>query len=153
MLTATARVTTGESSADTRRACSHAVTDSVLTFCSCCSWRSSRENAWITSIQIADRTGHAEHQVGRHVEAAQVRADRLLVDAADDLRRAGDLEAEPVLPEGQPLGEVVGVDVAPPAVDLVEEGVAAFAKAFTDLIDTIGSKSASLATAGASADG
>jgi transaldolase len=39
------------------------------------------------------------------------------------------------------------------AVDLVEEGVAAFAKAFNDLIDTIGSKSASLATAGASADG
>ena len=39
------------------------------------------------------------------------------------------------------------------AVDLVEEGVAAFAKAFNDLIETIGSKSAALATAGASADG
>ncbi len=39
------------------------------------------------------------------------------------------------------------------AVELVEEGVAAFAKAFNDLIDTISSKSAALATAGASADG
>jgi transaldolase len=39
------------------------------------------------------------------------------------------------------------------AVELVEEGVASFAKAFDDLIETIGKKSAALATAGASADG
>jgi transaldolase len=39
------------------------------------------------------------------------------------------------------------------AVELVEEGVASFAKAFDDLIETIGQKSASLATAGASSDG
>jgi transaldolase len=39
------------------------------------------------------------------------------------------------------------------AVELVEEGVASFAKAFDDLIETIGQKSASLATAGASTDG
>jgi transaldolase len=38
-------------------------------------------------------------------------------------------------------------------VELVEEGVASFAKAFDDLIETIGQKSASLATAGASSDG
>jgi transaldolase len=38
-------------------------------------------------------------------------------------------------------------------VELVEEGVASFAKAFDDLIETIGSKSATFATAGASADG
>lgn len=48
--TATARVTEGDISADTRRACSHAVTISVLTFCNCCSWRSSPSNALITSI-------------------------------------------------------------------------------------------------------
>jgi transaldolase len=39
------------------------------------------------------------------------------------------------------------------AVDLVEEGVASFAKAFDDLIETIGQKSKALATAGASTDG
>jgi transaldolase len=39
------------------------------------------------------------------------------------------------------------------AVELVEEGVASFAKAFDDLIETIGQKSAALATAGASTDG
>jgi transaldolase len=38
-------------------------------------------------------------------------------------------------------------------VELVEEGVASFAKAFDDLIETIGQKSAALATAGASSDG
>jgi transaldolase len=39
------------------------------------------------------------------------------------------------------------------AVELVEEGVASFAKAFDDLIESIEQKSASLATAGASKDG
>jgi hypothetical protein len=48
--TATARVIAGDISAETRRACSRAATVSVLTFCSCCSWRSSPPNALITSI-------------------------------------------------------------------------------------------------------
>jgi transaldolase len=54
------------------------------------------------------------------------------------------------------LGQVraAGVDIDRIcAVELVEEGVASFAKAFDDLLQTIGQKSAALATAGASTDG
>jgi hypothetical protein len=55
--TATARVTEGDISADTRRACSDAVTISLLTFCNCCSWRSSPSNALLTRSAKAASSG------------------------------------------------------------------------------------------------
>ncbi len=93
----------------------------------------------------ADRAGHGQHDARRRRSMPHATTERPVARSIATFPGAHRL-LDQVRAAGVDIDRIC-------AVELVEEGVAAFAKAFNDLIGTIGSKSAALATAGASADG
>ena len=81
----------------------------------------SRGRGELDHLLEGDRSGGHQHHVGAGVVACVVGADGALVQPADAAPGAGDLLTQAVAGIGDPLHQVVGVDVAAARVHLVED--------------------------------